>query len=133
MRQWGKKENHPIRLLTGLRDVRITRTNAAGRPTAFTVYDTNGSRYTLGPEQFRFACNESGPGMPKPDKTQTLYSSHVRVKVNPTTVIFYDGRGYGHGVGLCQFGMQSLALQGYNAYSILSYYYPGAQVVKAYP
>ncbi|MBI4343491.1 MAG: SpoIID/LytB domain-containing protein [Candidatus Omnitrophica bacterium] len=37
-----------------------------------------------------------------------------------------DGRGWGHGVGMCQWGAAELARRGMRAEEILSYYYPGA-------
>jgi SpoIID/LytB domain protein len=42
----------------------------------------------------------------------------------------FRGRGWGHGVGLCQFGMKQLADLGYSYEDILKYYYPGAQITK---
>jgi stage II sporulation protein D len=41
------------------------------------------------------------------------------------------GRGWGHGVGLCQVGACSLAKDGWTAERILAYYYPGTRVVRA--
>jgi stage II sporulation protein D len=38
------------------------------------------------------------------------------------------GRGYGHGVGLCQFGAQGMALQGKSFQEILKHYYTGITV-----
>jgi stage II sporulation protein D len=37
----------------------------------------------------------------------------------------FSGRGYGHGVGLCQWGAKGMAEQGYTARQILDFYYPG--------
>jgi stage II sporulation protein D len=37
----------------------------------------------------------------------------------------FSGRGYGHGVGLCQWGAKGMAEQGYPAARILEHYYPG--------
>ena len=37
----------------------------------------------------------------------------------------FAGRGYGHGVGLCQWGAKGMAEQGYVARQILEFYYPG--------
>jgi stage II sporulation protein D len=37
----------------------------------------------------------------------------------------FAGRGYGHGVGLCQWGAKGMAEQGYTARQILAFYYPG--------
>ena len=41
--------------------------------------------------------------------------------------VFY-GRGWGHGVGLCQYGAMAMAEQGYKAEDILAHYYPGTIV-----
>ena len=40
-----------------------------------------------------------------------------------------DGHGWGHGVGLCQWGTAELARRGVSAPEILAYFYPGAQLV----
>ena len=132
IRAWGESQNHPVKALRGIRDIRIADANPAGRPSAFAVTDNAGLTYTLGPEQFRQACNHSAPGIGAVNKVQQLYSSFVKVRVGPSSVTFHDGRGYGHGVGLCQFGAQALAKQGKNAFDILQFYYPGARVVRAY-
>jgi stage II sporulation protein D len=42
--------------------------------------------------------------------------------------IQFTGRGAGHGVGLCQWGAKVLAERGYNAGTILRYYYPGTEI-----
>jgi len=41
-----------------------------------------------------------------------------------------SGRGWGHGVGLCQMGAKTLAEQGKTAEAILAVYYPGAVLEK---
>ena len=40
-------------------------------------------------------------------------------------VAHFSGRGYGHGVGMCQWGAKGMAGQGYTARQILEFYYPG--------
>ncbi len=45
---------------------------------------------------------------------------------------FLSGRGWGHGVGLCQCGAEGLARLGKTADEILQYYYPGSQIVSLY-
>ena len=37
----------------------------------------------------------------------------------------FSGRGYGHGVGMCQWGAKGMAEQGHTARQILEFYYPG--------
>ena len=41
-----------------------------------------------------------------------------------------NGRGWGHGVGLCQIGAARMALEGATAEEILKYYYPGCKICK---
>ncbi len=40
--------------------------------------------------------------------------------------LLLTGRGFGHGVGLCQQGARGYALRGWSAEDILAHYYPGA-------
>lgn len=42
----------------------------------------------------------------------------------------FEGRGWGHGVGLPQWAARALALSGWSADKILKYYYPGTAVTK---
>ncbi len=46
----------------------------------------------------------------------------------PRGVVF-TGKGYGHGIGLCQWGARGRALAGQTAAEILRAYYPGTDVV----
>lgn len=43
-----------------------------------------------------------------------------------------EGKGWGHGVGLCQIGAAVMASEGYDYISILNHYYPGAIVDNEY-
>lgn len=56
----------------------------------------------------------------------------VQVPGGGDFIEFYDGKGFGHGVGLCQWGAQGKAQKGWTARQILDFYYPGAKIVKAY-
>ncbi len=42
----------------------------------------------------------------------------------------FIGRGFGHGVGLSQYGAKALAEQGYDYRQIVQYYYDGVQITK---
>ncbi len=44
----------------------------------------------------------------------------------------FCGKGWGHGVGLCQYGMEEMAESGFKWFDILKYYYPGIDLVKIY-
>lgn len=42
------------------------------------------------------------------------------------------GKGFGHGVGMCQWGAKGMAERGHNYREILDFYYPGTTVKKWY-
>ncbi len=44
--------------------------------------------------------------------------------------IIIDGNGYGHGVGLCQWGAIHLSQEGWNYEDILEHYFPGTSIGK---
>ncbi|HAW70029.1 MAG TPA: hypothetical protein DCX37_02440, partial [Firmicutes bacterium] len=46
--------------------------------------------------------------------------------------IVIGGRGYGHGIGMSQWGAKGMAEQGFAYREILSHYYRGTNVEKAY-
>jgi stage II sporulation protein D len=43
-----------------------------------------------------------------------------------------SGSGFGHGVGMCQFGAKELALKGYSYKQILAHYFPELKLKKIY-
>ncbi len=43
---------------------------------------------------------------------------------------FFSGRGWGHGVGMCQWGARGMALKGKNYREILTFYMPGTEIRK---
>ncbi len=82
------------------------------------------------------------------NETAFLRAEDLRLTIDPTgrrlkstscTIVnigdkwaFSSGRGYGHGVGMCQCGAQSMARKGKAAKEILSYYYPGSNITVIY-
>lgn len=46
----------------------------------------------------------------------------------PDGAVRFEGRGWGHGVGLSQFGAKGMAERGYSYRQILEYYYPGTRL-----
>ena len=49
------------------------------------------------------------------------------------TVFLLDGRGWGHGVGMSQWGAEGYARHGYSYERILAHYYPHTQLTKVPP
>ncbi|MEX0715594.1 MAG: SpoIID/LytB domain-containing protein [Planctomycetaceae bacterium] len=57
-----------------------------------------------------------------------LHSPHFSVRQEGERFVF-EGRGHGHGVGLCQWGARGQAEAGRTCLDILRHYYPGAEIV----
>ena len=57
-----------------------------------------------------------------------LRSAFLTISVEGDSVIF-RGRGYGHGVGLCQEGAMVMAARGYTFSQIIDFYYSGVRIV----
>jgi stage II sporulation protein D len=62
---------------------------------------------------------------------QNMQSTRFTVRAEGPNFIL-EGRGWGHGVGLCQWGAKGMADAGKTCKEILERYYPGANVVKEY-
>ncbi len=61
-----------------------------------------------------------------------LYSSWIDIKPSSEHPDRFriSGRGWGHGVGLCQIGAARMATEGHDFRSILSFYYPGSRIAR---
>ena len=62
-------------------------------------------------------------------KALELKSANFTLTIRPDTVIV-DTIGYGHGVGMSQYGANAMAKAGADYVEILTHYYTGAEVVK---
>lgn len=60
-----------------------------------------------------------------------LKSTNFIVTIADKNAIF-EGLGWGHGVGMCQWGAYSMAKEGFDYKQILEYYYPGSQIINYY-
>ena len=64
-------------------------------------------------------------------KILNLNSANFNIKYNNDDVIF-TVKGYGHGVGMSQWGAQGMAKKGYKYYDILFHYYKGTNIKDIY-
>lgn len=92
-----------------------------GRIAVLQVVDTNGKAETLRGEDFRLCMD-----------TRKIKSTWCNITKKGRSFVFSDGKGFGHGMGLCQWGTEALARQGRSAEDILYFYYPGSRLAKAY-
>ncbi len=60
--------------------------------------------------------------------TDKLYSQNFTVTVSEDGVYTFEGKGYGHGVGMSQWGAYGMALAGFSYEDILTHYFTGIEL-----
>lgn len=101
----------------GLTDINVGPRNNRGRLKNVVLVTERGN-VTLPTTKFRMAVGST-----------VVRSTSFSVRVEGGTA-YFNGVGYGHGVGLCQYGAKQRALDGFKYDEILSYYYPGTKLSK---
>jgi stage II sporulation protein D len=132
---WGRANRDAVASLATLTHVEVAQRSPTGRPASFRLRDSRGQTFILAAEHFRFACNHQpggGDGLASLPATAQLKSSNVDVDVRGGSVVFSNGRGFGHGVGMCQWSAQEMAQAGNTGHAIVTFFYPGAAVERVY-
>jgi stage II sporulation protein D len=95
----------------------------SGRVRALTVQTESGT-YTLKGNDIRFVLRD-----PKGAILNSTFFSSREAKANGEVSSFVvEGRGYGHGIGMCQWGAIGRARAGQDFRTILETYYPGTTI-----
>ncbi len=108
--------------LDTIRNVKVVRETPDGRAIRLRLIDKNGLTVDMRAEDFRLLIQNG---------TQ-IKSTHFDIAHTESKIVFRNGRGYGHGIGMCQYGAHGMAQRGIKAGKILQHYYPGCVLVKAY-
>ncbi len=116
----------PGRLL----DLRIESRTVSGRVARLSIVTEAGTytvrgdrtRWVLAPVEGRFSILKSA----------NFELAQVRDDAGKLQRVTASGRGFGHGIGLCQTGALAMARLGYSYQRILSHYYPGARLERAW-
>ena len=113
----AKVENYAktVGLSGTLKSIKIARKTDTGRATNLTIRTSKGSK-TVPCGKFRLATGI---------RSCKITKLSVRKKD-----VHFEGKGYGHGIGMCQDGANGMAKDGKNYKKILKNYYPGAELQK---
>ena len=103
-------------------DLRVARRGASRRATDLEVTGTQGTAHIRG------GRIRSALGL----REQLFVIDRVYGANDRVTGFVFVGRGWGHGVGMCQYGAYGLAKQGLNVEQILKTYYTGIELTKLY-
>jgi stage II sporulation protein D len=113
--------------LTNVKEIRVAQWTPYGRMIWVDLLDSAGHLLRLRAEDLRLVLLRSGPKAAK-----NIFSMNCGIRDVGDSFEFYDGKGFGHGVGLSQWGAEDKAERGMKAEQILGFYYPGAALVKRY-
>ena len=105
-----------------IRDLRVLSRGISRRATDLEIIGTNGTAHVRG------GRIRSALGL-----REQLFVIDRRTDDNGNVIGFvFTGRGWGHGVGMCQVGAYGLAKQGFNFEQILKTYYSGIEISRLY-
>ncbi|HUF25380.1 MAG TPA: SpoIID/LytB domain-containing protein [Gemmatimonadaceae bacterium] len=116
----------PSGRLGAIRDVETDGRTASGRTEALIVATERG-RFRVRGNDMRFVLRTSGGEI----LNSTYFSVRPTIERGSVSRLVITGHGYGHGVGMCQWGAIGRARAGQDFRTILSTYYPGTTVAPA--
>lgn len=104
-------------------EIEVAQQDEGGRIVRVRLLDDRGRSQPLEAENFRLAVDPRG---------RRFQSTWFSLETREEDFCFLNGRGFGHGVGLCQYGAQGMSEQGMSTLEILRHYYPDSSVSRAY-
>lgn len=110
-----------VRGIGTLYDVNVKKVGYSRRPIEIEIVGSNGVK-TLSGGKIRSALR-----LP-----EQLFVMNKKYSGNIVTSYTFTGRGWGHGVGMCQYGAFGMAKMGVKYDEIIKHYYTGVALTKAY-
>jgi stage II sporulation protein D len=111
-----------VRGIGTLYDVRVVQKGFSRRATEIEIVGSNGVKSLKG-GKIRSALRLN----------EQLFVINKRYDGNGRALSYsFTGRGWGHGVGMCQYGAYGLAKMGVKYDAIIKHYYTGVELTKAY-
>ena len=109
-------KGHDIGLIE---DISVTKRNNSERILSLVITDRTGKQLTISGKDFREIV---GPNLIRSNNYFIVMQGYY---------CDFIGKGWGHGVGMCQWGAQGMSTQGLTYDKILQFYYPGSAISKA--
>jgi stage II sporulation protein D len=103
--------------ISGIKSIEITERDRSGR-VSWLIIKSKAGRMKITGKDFRHII---GPRLIK--------STNFNINIKNSTV-YFKGKGWGHGVGMCQWGAFSMAKKRKTIEEILEFYYPGSQIMQ---
>ncbi len=125
-----------VRTLLGLNSIRFTvTTSGGGAPQSSSGYQIAGAETPAASLDGLYALGGDGTTAPLPAQSYVITGDGVQLleptqssQVSGSTSYTFTGTGWGHSVGLSQWGAYAMAKRGYSYLDILKFYYTGITV-----
>ncbi len=101
-----------------LKNIVVAERTSTARARTLGLTDAKGETFNIPAKDFRLLLG-----------ADLIRSTNFSIILDQERVIF-SGKGWGHGVGLCQWGAYGMSRQGHDYKEILGFYYPGSEIVK---
>ena len=110
-----------------VRDVSVEEQTLSGRAAVTRIIAERGT-WRVAKDKIRMVLRRPTAGDPP------LRSSYIRLAANKSsdgfiTQLGVSGGGFGHGIGMCQWGAIGMARKGYRYEQMLTHYYQGVQII----
>lgn len=118
-----------------LKSIKVNERSSSGYILSLTVVFEEGERIYETENEIRFALGkyllklELADGTVRSD-CSSVPSACFEVKSQKDGTIVLSGGGFGHGIGMSQYGADAMGREGKTWQEILAYYYKGSEVVK---
>ncbi|HEX7880887.1 MAG TPA: SpoIID/LytB domain-containing protein [Candidatus Eisenbacteria bacterium] len=112
-----------------LKNISVTETGPSGRVRKLSFETTTGSYEARG-DRIRWVLYRAANAGPL---RSTLFTINVDTHKDRVSKLTVDGAGWGHGVGMCQWGAMTRSRKGQDFRKILGDYYRGVQLAALYP
>ncbi len=119
LRKYLERTKHPLQDFKTIKEMKIVDRSTSGRIIKMDV-TTDLGVVSLAKNEVRSAFT--------PPRSTLFYLEPFFDKNNKLAGYAFVGGGFGHGVGLSQFGSYNLAKLGWSAQRILEFYYPGTKL-----
>lgn len=107
--------------ITSIQSLKLKDYDPGGRASTVVIQDAKGEK-VIRAGDFRFIVG--------PNVIRSTLISKIEKKGG---MYYFRGRGWGHGIGLCQYGAKRLGELGYNHRQIIKLYYPDAEIQQFAP
>lgn len=103
--------------INGIREIRIVKRDRAGLVTKIHIRDKH-TTYVLGGRKLYSLCGNK------------RVKSHAFSIKKESTIVIIEGKGYGHHLGMCQWGAKHMIEKGHTFKDVIAFYYPGTELLR---